>query len=233
MTVTINPAARAALFDIDGTLTDASQGNAWDALIHAPETSALKRSWLYATALPHHLLSKTGIVSQAGFRDRWARLMAWLMAGWSAADVQAVCERIVTQCLIPVVRSDVVALLKQHIDAGQPVVLVSTMFEPIVQGFAAHVGATTGVGSVLGFQDGMCTGKIVGETCTGERKVTFAQRYLAQHHPALDLAECAAYADSASDVPFLAGIGLPTAIYPDDTMRAEAAARGWPIYAGE
>lgn len=233
MTFIINPAARAALFDIDGTLTDASQGNPWFSLIHAPETPASKRRWLYAMVMPHHLLSKAGLLSQARFRNRWVRLMAWLVAGWSTAQVQAACDRMVAERLIPAVRSDVVALLQQHVAAGQPVVLVSTMFQAIVERFAAHVGATAGVGSQLGFQDGLCTGKIVGETCSGGRKVAFVQRYLAQHYPAIELSDCAAYADSASDVAFLAGVGLPVAVYPDEKMHIEAAARGWPVYSGE
>jgi phosphoserine phosphatase len=94
------------------------------------------------------------------------------------------------------------------------------------------VGADTGLGSQVEFRDGRCMGRIVGQTCSGLRKVDFARRYLEQHHPGLSLADCAAYADSRSDIPFLAGVGYPVAVYPDEAMRAAALEHGWPIYEG-
>lgn len=231
--LSIDPAAHAALFDIDGTLTDSSTSNVWHTLIHAPETPTLKRGWLYTTGLPHYLLSKTGVIRQAGFRDRWVRMMAWLMRGWPEAQVQALYQRTVTERLIPEIRSDVVRLLKQHSEAEQPVLLVSTMFEGMVEGFAAYLGAAGGVGSQVGFRNGICTGQIEGKTCSGGRKIEFVQRYLAQHYPDLSLEDCAGYADSASDIAFLAEVGLPTAVYPEDVMRVEAERRGWPVFEGE
>jgi HAD superfamily hydrolase (TIGR01490 family) len=230
LSYTIDPNVRAALFDIDGTLT--SGGEVWSALITAPDVSWFKRTWLYVSAMPHYMLSKTGIVSQVGFRDRWVRLMAWLVAGWSVQQAQAIYGQIVAEGLLPMLRPDVVDSLKQHKALGHPVVLVSTMFEGVVSGFAEHVGADTGLGSQVEFRDGRCMGRIVGQTCSGLRKVDFARRYLEQHHPGLSLADCAAYADSRSDIPFLAGVGYPVAVYPDEAMRAAALEHGWPIYEG-
>ena len=64
MSFRIHQAARAALFDIDGTLTDASNSNVWHTLIHASETSGIRRGWLYATGYPHYLVSKAGLSVQ-------------------------------------------------------------------------------------------------------------------------------------------------------------------------
>jgi HAD superfamily hydrolase (TIGR01490 family) len=226
----IDPNIRAALFDIDGTLT--SGGDVWAALIHSPDVSRLKKGWLYASGLPHYLLSKAGIVSQAGFRDRWVRLMAWLMARWPEQQAQAHYDQIVIEGLLPMLRADVLEILKQHQALGHPVILVSSMFEGIVQGFGAHIGADAGVGTRAEFRSGRCTGRVIGETCSGARKVEFARRYLDEHHAGLSLAEMAAYADSRSDIPFLVGAGFPVATYPDEGMRAAAQDRGWPVYEG-
>jgi putative phosphoserine phosphatase/1-acylglycerol-3-phosphate O-acyltransferase len=218
------------LFDIDGTLT--SGGEVWAALIHSPYVSRLKKGWLYASGMPHYLISKVGIVSQAGFRDRWVRLMAWLMAGWHEPQARAHYDQIMIEGLLPMLRADVLEVLKQHQASGHPVILVSTMFEGIVQGFAAHIGADAGLGTRAEFRDGRCTGRVIGETCSGGRKVEFARRYLQEHHAGVSLDEVAAYADSRSDIPFLAGAGYPVATYPDDAMRAAALDRGWAVYEG-
>lgn len=219
-----------ALFDIDGTLT--SGGDFWHVLISSPQVNPLRRGWLYASGLPHYMLSKAGLVNQAAFRDRWVRLMAWLMSGWSSDQVQAVAEKIMHEALVPALRPDVVAVMKQHVADGTPVVLVSTMFERVVTGMADHLGAEAGLGSVVEMRNGHCTGRIIGQTCSGGRKLDFAQRYIEQHHTGIALVDCAAFADSASDIPFLAGVGHPTAVYPDDVMRAAAVERHWPVLEG-
>jgi len=222
---------QAALFDIDGTLTRGDE--MWAAsLIKSPDVSRLRKAWLYAGALPHHLLSRAEIVSQADFRDRWVRLLAWLMTGWSAAQVQAHYDRIMLETLIPTLRADVVEILKQYKAQGHCVVLVSTMFSGVVEGVAAALGADAGLGSRVEMKDGRCTGRIVGQPCSGVRKIDFSREYLAQHLPGISLAACAAYADSRSDIPFLNGVGHPVAVYPDDAMRAAAQQHGWDIFSG-
>ncbi len=219
---------RAVLFDIDGTLTVG--GAVWSVLIHSPDVVWLKKGWLYGTALPHYALSKAGIVAQAQFRDRWVRLMAWLMAGWSEQQVETVYQRTVQDCLVPDLRSDVVDILQQHKAAGHHVVLVSTMFEGIVAQLAGHLGADAGLGSLVLMQNGRCAGQIVGQTCSGGRKLDYAERHLSQLDPAIALQNCTAYADSASDIDFLAGVKYPVATYPADEMRTEAVQQGWAMY---
>jgi HAD superfamily hydrolase (TIGR01490 family) len=230
LTYEIPTGVRAALFDIDGTLT--AGGEVWGPLVKSPNVPSLRKAWLYVTAIPHYGLSKAGVVSQAGFRDRWVRLMAWLMTGWPYSQVQALCRDIVHDHLMPALRPDVVDILKRHNAAGHPVILVSTMFGEIVGGLAEQVGADARLGSELEIQNGVCTGRIEGQTCSGARKVDFAERYLKQRLPDLSLAVCAAYADSASDIPFLSGAGYPVAVYPDPAMRRAASERGWPVYEG-
>ncbi len=178
---TIDPNVRAALFDIDGTLNHGRRrvGGAHPLAGCQP----IKRAWLYATAMPHYLLSKTGVVSQAGFRDRWVRLMAWLMAGWSEQQAQAHLrsDRDRGGCC-RCCRSDVVEILKQHKALGHPVILVSTMFEGIVSGICrACWRERRAWDHRSSFAMGAVPGRVIGETCSGARKVDFARRYLEQH----------------------------------------------------
>lgn len=230
MTYTNHPEVRAALFDIDGTLT--VSGPVWQVLIHSPDVARLRKVWLYGTAMPHYMLSKAGVLDQARFRDRWVRLMAWLTTGWPIAQVRAISAQIVQTQLIPSLRPDVVELAKQHKAQGHPVILVSTMFTYVVQGVVEYLGAHAALGSVVETNEAVSTGRISGETCAGPRKIEFAQRYLAQHLPEISLDQCAIYADSGSDISFVAGGGYPVAVYPDAIMRETAQSRGWTIYEG-
>jgi len=45
----------------------------------------------------------------------------------------------------------------------------------------------------------------------------------------LDLAECTAYSDSHTDLPFLEAVGRPVAVNPDRELRRVARERGWPV----
>jgi HAD superfamily hydrolase (TIGR01490 family) len=227
VTYAIDSEVRAALFDIDGTLTDG--GNVWSVLLHSPWVSRAKKAWLYATALPHYGMSKVGFAQQADFRDRWVRLMAWLMGGWSVEQAQQMAQQTVQEILVPHLRPDALAIMAQHKAAGHPVILVSTMFVDVIAALQDYLGADAGLGSQVRYEAGRCLGQIAGETCSGERKVLFARDYLNAHFPDITLASCAAYADSRSDVPFLVSVGYPVAIYPDQVMRATALARGWTI----
>jgi len=46
----------------------------------------------------------------------------------------------------------------------------------------------------------------------------------------LDLARCAAYSDSANDIPLLSLVGQPVAINPDAALRRHARAMGWQVF---
>ncbi|MEQ1699786.1 MAG: hypothetical protein ABMA25_06730 [Ilumatobacteraceae bacterium] len=45
----------------------------------------------------------------------------------------------------------------------------------------------------------------------------------------LDLAQCWAYSDSASDLPMLEAVGHPVAVNPDAKLERVAGQRGWPV----
>jgi phosphoserine phosphatase len=74
---------------------------------------------------------------------------------------------------------------------------------------------------------GVYTGRLVGEILHGEAKAE-AVRALAARE-GLDLAACAAYSDSANDIPLLALVGQPCAVNPDSRLRAHAREHGWRV----
>jgi HAD superfamily hydrolase (TIGR01490 family) len=212
---------RIAFFDIDGTLITES---VWDYFLTQPEIAPHKRA-VYIRFLPTFVGRKAGIVSEARFREAWVQQMARLMRGWSQAQVDALFDRVVAAMANPF-RADVAARVREHLAQGERVVLASGMFAGFAQRFAQQLGAEAGLGTKLGFHDGICTGSIDGRGCAGEHKPEFLRAYLNTR----DLTSAYGYADSYSDVPMLTAVGTPVATYPDDQLRAHARAQGWTIF---
>ncbi len=215
---------RAAFFDVDGTLV---RGHVWSAILAHPDVSRARVWRLYASLLPRWFASKLHLVSQMGFRSRWVQGLALLLAGWERERVERMNEWVAEEFLADRYRDDVVEFLRQHKERGDYVILVSTMFEGTTMRIAKRLGADAGLGSVLEFSDGICTGKISGEPCVGSRKLDFIRAHLAARDLSVDLSEASAYAGSFSDAPLLAAVGHPTAVYPQKELLKTAEERGW------
>jgi phosphoserine phosphatase len=93
----------------------------------------------------------------------------------------------------------------------------------------AHVLVLDGaVGSQFSeVRDGVYTGRPTGLFVYGNEKALAIER-LAQRE-GLDLAQCYAYSDSASDLPMLRLVGHPVAVNPDSTLAKAARAERWEV----
>ncbi|MER5970221.1 HAD-IB family hydrolase [Streptomyces sp. NPDC002055] len=117
------------------------------------------------------------------------------------------------------------ALAQAHLDAGQKVWLVTAAPVETATIIARRLGLTGALGTVAESLDGIYTGKLVGEPLHGPAKAE-AVRALAGAE-GLDLSRCAAYSDSANDIPMLSIVGHPYAINPDTRLRKHAREHGW------
>ena len=127
-------------------------------------------------------------------------------------------------------RADTRALLEMHLQAGEPVILVSSGPQPLVQRTALELGTEHAVGTYLESKNGRYTGRSLSPVCIGEYKAVLAQEYLRAKEINIDLDQSCAYADSISDLGLLAMVGHPTAIYPEEPLREIAEERGWDIF---
>ncbi|WNI17133.1 HAD family hydrolase [Actinacidiphila sp. ITFR-21] len=117
------------------------------------------------------------------------------------------------------------ALAQAHLDAGQRVWLVTAAPVETATIIARRLGLTGALGTVAESVGGVYTGRLVGEPLHGPAKAE-AVRALAAAE-GLDLSRCAAYSDSANDIPILSLVGHPYAINPDSRLRRHARAQGW------
>jgi HAD superfamily hydrolase (TIGR01490 family) len=129
--------------------------------------------------------------------------------------------------LIARVRPESQRLLDLHRHAGRATYIVSASPIELVDPLAKALGMTAGIGTRSRVVDGAYTGELDGPFCYGDGKVE-AMQQLARWE-GLDLAQCWAYSDSASDLPMLRAVGHPVAVNPDARLAREANRNGWPI----
>ena len=150
-----------------------------------------------------------------------------LAAGQPVAALARVGEEVFDSVMIQRIYPGTRALAQRHLDAGQRVWLVTATPVEIADLIARRLGLTGALGTVSEIEDGCYTGRLVGETLHGPAKAE-GVRALAERE-GLDLRRCAAYSDSANDIPMLSLVGSPHAINPDARLRRHARANGWPV----
>ena len=149
------------------------------------------------------------------------------VAGHTVSEMSAIGEEIYDEVMVDKIWPGTHALARMHLDAGQRVWLVTATPVEVAEVIARRLGLSGALGTVAESVDGVYTGRLVGEPLHGEAKAE-AVRALAERE-GLDLARCAAYSDSANDIPMLSLVGEPCAINPDARLRAHAKAHGWRI----
>ncbi|GLW98372.1 phosphoserine phosphatase [Microtetraspora sp. NBRC 16547] len=149
------------------------------------------------------------------------------VAGLKVDDVVRLGEEIYDEVMSDRIWAGTRALAQAHLDAGQRVWLVTATPVELARVIAQRLGLTGALGTVAETADGVYTGRLVGDLLHGPAKAE-AIRALARRE-GLDLSHCAAYSDSANDLPMLSLVGLPYAVNPDSELREHAKENGWRI----
>lgn len=150
------------------------------------------------------------------------------VAGQETSEVEALAEDVFDELMQDKLWPGTLDLAQQHLDAGEPVWLVSASPVELARVIAQRLGFTGALGTVSEIVDGRYTGVLVGHPLHGVAKAE-AVRALAARD-GLDLAKCFAYSDSNNDLPLLTTVGHPVAVNPDSELRNQARDNGWPIY---
>jgi HAD superfamily hydrolase (TIGR01490 family) len=150
------------------------------------------------------------------------------VAGHKVTDIVDLGEEIYDETMAPRIWEGTRALAQRHLEAGQRVWLVTATPVELAAIMARRLGFTGALGTVAEAREGVYTGRLVGELLHGQAKAA-AVAALAERE-GLDLARCAAYSDSANDLPMLRLVGHPAVVNPDADLRAEAKASDWPVH---
>lgn len=212
----------AAFFDLDRTLISGS--SAFTLAIAAWRAKLVPSRQFAKDALEALRFRMSGASDDTshGVRDR----ILGAVTGQRVDDLVALNADIIP-ALLESVRPESRRLVEQHRQAGRATYIVSASPIELVEPLATALGMTAGIGTRSEIVDGIYTGSLVGPFCYGHGKVE-AIRELARWE-GLDLAQCYAYSDSASDLPMLEAVGHPVAVNPDQRLERVAGSRGWPV----
>jgi HAD superfamily hydrolase (TIGR01490 family) len=223
LAVAADPLA-AAFFDVDNTMIRGAsiyffgKGMAGRGLVTTGDL--LRFGW---QQLRFRVRGKEDLAAVAEAREKALSLVA----GKSVADIVAFGEEIYDELMAERIWSGTRALAQTHLDAGQRVFLVTATPVELARIIARRLGLTGALGTVAEVEDGLYTGRLVGEPLHGPSKAE-AVKALAERE-GLDLAQCTAYSDSVNDVPMLSAVGRAVAINPDTALRAIAKESGWEV----
>ncbi|SFD80457.1 HAD family hydrolase [Streptomyces aidingensis] len=148
-----------------------------------------------------------------------------IVRGHRVSELTAIAEEVYDENLAGRMWPGTRALAQAHLDAGQRVWLVTAAPVEMATIIARRLGLTGALGTVAESVAGAYTGRLVGEPLHGPAKAAAVRALAEAEH--LDLARCAAYSDSANDIPMLSLVGHPYAINPDSRLRAHARRHGW------
>ena len=147
--------------------------------------------------------------------------------GREPAEIREMAEQAYDEHMVGRLWAGTVELAEAHKALGHDVWLISATPVEVADVIARRLDLTGGLGTIAEIEDDRYTGKLSGVPLHGEAKAAAIEQIAAEHN--LDMSRCAAYSDSANDVPMLSAVGHPVAINPDGALRSHAKSEGWPI----
>ena len=213
-----------ALFDLDHTLLSGDSDVLWceflmqqgvlDRAGFAPRNADMARRYADAS------------VSVQDFCDFYVGTLA----GRSSAQWQPLCDQFLSEVVAPRIPASAHALVNEHRQLGQTLVLTTATNRVITGMTATYLGIDHLIATEVELEGGVCTGRTSGTLNMREGKVMRLRAWLAERGlPATLLAQATLYSDSSNDLPLLGAVAEPVAVDPDARLLAHARATGWRV----
>ena len=215
------PPVRLALFDLDNTLLAGDSDHAWgDYLCERGILDGIAYKARNDDFYQDYLAGRLNITDYLNFsleilgRTEMAQLEQWH-------------REFMRDCIEPIILAKGEALLAEHREAGDQLLIITATNRFGTAPIAARLGVDTLLATECEMADGRYTGRTTDIPCYQAGKVTRLQRWLAENARNLD--DSTFYSDSRNDLPLLEQVSHPVAVDPDDSLRATATERGWPV----
>jgi HAD superfamily hydrolase (TIGR01490 family) len=213
-----------ALFDLDHTLLPIDSDQSWGAFTvdlgwHDRDAFTQKNDAFY-------------LDYQAGTLDihDYVRFGAEAFCQRGPAEAAKAHAKFMRDVVQPAVLPEALALVKKHRDAGEHTLIITATNEfvtrPIAQAFGVHDLIAV---ELVRDAKGWFTNEILGVPSLREGKVQRLQQWLTSKGLDWTDVDTTFYSDSRNDLPLLERVNHPVATNPDDTLRAVALEKGWPI----
>ena len=215
---------RAAFYDVEGTLMKANvlHPYAYYALNVPSLLDRARRVVKLGASLPMYALADRK--GRKYFNDMFYQSYK----GMGEDRLAVLGEEIFEKWLRSKIFNDMRSLMKTSRAEGYRQILITGAIAQITAPLATALEVDDWTANHLEFDsEGYATGNLVPPVMAGPDKAKWIREYA--HKEGLDLTQCRAYADSASDIPMLTVVGHPIAVNPDAQLKATADAHNWPI----
>jgi HAD superfamily hydrolase (TIGR01490 family) len=211
-----------ALFDLDNTLLAGDSDFEWAQFLI--DRGVLDREVYEARNQDFYDQYKAGTLDIHEFLDFQLKPLSRhprsVLDAWHAEYMQS--------RILPMIRKSARDLVERHRGETRVIITATNSFvtAPVARAFGIeHLIATEP--EVRG---GEFTGGVEGTPCFREGKVTRLEAWLAAHGESIkSIKKSTFYSDSHNDLPLLERVTHPVAVDPDEALRAQAVARGWPV----
>ena len=212
---------RLALFDLDNTLLAGDSDYGWgqfmvtQGLVDEADYGA-KNDAFYQNYL-------TGTLDMTAY----AEFVLAPLTHYSAHELGTIHQQFMHTTVIPMIAPKTQALLKQHRDAGDILVIVTATNDFVTGPIADYLAIPHLIATQAQMLNGRYTGKLKGLPCFQAGKIDKLKAWIEVHNYSIDGAYF--YSDSHNDIPLLALVDKPVAVDPDATLKAHALANNWPV----
>jgi HAD superfamily hydrolase (TIGR01490 family) len=213
-----------ALFDLDNTLIAGDSDFEWAQFLIGK--GILDRALYEARNIEFYEQYKAGTLDIDVFLD----FQLQPLSRFPRAELETWQREFLSRHIVPLIGARARALVREHLDGGALCAIVtatnSFVTGPIVREFGiAHLIAT-----IPAQENGQFTGQPRGIPSFREGKIIRVEAWLEAMGLWWSSFERSwFYSDSQNDLPLLSRVSHPVVVDPDPTLRAHAAATGWPI----
>jgi len=210
---------RLALFDLDNTLLGGDSDHAWGDYLCArgildADTYKARNDEFYQDYLAGRL-----------DLNEYLNFTLEILAATDVAQLDEWHRDFMRDCIEPIMLPKAAALLQQHRDAGDKLVIITATNRFVTGPIAERLGVETLLATEVERVDGRYTGRSYDVPCFKEGKVTRLNRWLEEN--GYDLHDSYFYSDSMNDLPLLEQVTHPVVVDPDPRLHEEAKRRGW------
>ena len=211
-----------ALFDLDNTLLAGDSDFEWAQFLI--EQGVLDREIYEARNQHFYDLYKAGTLDIREFLDfqlkPLSRHTRETLDAWHAEFMR--------RKIMPILRESARELVARH--RGDTRVIITATNSFVTAPIAREFGIEHLIATEPEQRDGQFTGGVTGIPCFRDGKVQRLEAWLAEAGKSLASFERSwFYSDPLNDLPLLERVTDPVAVDPDDTLRAHAKERGWPV----
>ena len=210
-----------AIFDLDNTLLAGDSDHAWGQFL---VDKGIVDGDTYQQANDYFLQQ----YQQGGLNiEEFLAFALQPLARHSKQQLDDWHQQFMQQSIAPIRLPKADALLQQHRDKGDLLLIITATNQFVTEPIANSLGVDQLLATVPEFIDGAYTGKVTGTPCFQAGKVERLQHWL--QSTGHSLAGSTFYSDSHNDLPLLEIVDFPVAVDPDPILENTAKQRGWPV----